>query len=260
MCSPFNTLVSLSLTFHSHLHFLTFKHLHTFSLSDNQSLSHVVTYQTLSLQHAFSPTLHSHFLTLSHCLNLSHSNTFLTLSDTHTNSPTLVHFLTLTHTSGVSSPYVDGHDRQVDVVEQLVVIFDGHAGREEDHQLLLAVLLQEGEEQQEALLGRTHHVALARRQTNTQRVMNLGSASQRRRNLGVPAPGRPPSRCLCCRPLPRTAAPSSARCGPGPPPCGSGWLRTAWSVSSLQGEQDNQAWNQRPTKTYCNHQTSSLCR
>lgn len=47
---------------------------------------------------------------------------------------------------------MNGHDGQVDVVEQLVVIFDGHAGREEDHQLLLAVLLQEGEEQQEALL------------------------------------------------------------------------------------------------------------
>lgn len=48
--------------------------------------------------------------------------------------------------------YMDGHDRQVDVVEQLVVELHGHAGGEEDHQLLLAVLLQEGEEQQEALL------------------------------------------------------------------------------------------------------------
>lgn len=47
---------------------------------------------------------------------------------------------------------MDGHDGQVDVVEQLVVVFHGHAGREEDHQLLLAVLLQEGEQQQEALL------------------------------------------------------------------------------------------------------------
>lgn len=47
---------------------------------------------------------------------------------------------------------MDGHDRQVDVVEQFIVEFHGHTGREEDHQLLLAVLLQEGEEQQEALL------------------------------------------------------------------------------------------------------------
>lgn len=48
--------------------------------------------------------------------------------------------------------YVDGHDGQVDVVEELVVEFDGHAGGEEDHQLLLPVLLEEGEEQQEPLL------------------------------------------------------------------------------------------------------------
>lgn len=48
--------------------------------------------------------------------------------------------------------YVDGHDRQVDIVEQLIVELHRHAGGEEDHQLLLAVLLQKGEEQQEALL------------------------------------------------------------------------------------------------------------
>lgn len=47
---------------------------------------------------------------------------------------------------------MDGHDLKINVVEQLIVIFYGHAGREEDHQLLLAVLLQEGEEQEEALL------------------------------------------------------------------------------------------------------------
>lgn len=47
---------------------------------------------------------------------------------------------------------MDGHDGQVDVVEELVVEFDRHAGGEEHHQLLLTVLLQEGEEQQEALL------------------------------------------------------------------------------------------------------------
>lgn len=47
---------------------------------------------------------------------------------------------------------MDGHDGQVDVVKQLIVEFHRHTRREEDHQLLLAVLLQEGEEQQEALL------------------------------------------------------------------------------------------------------------
>lgn len=56
---------------------------------------------------------------------------------------------------------MDGHDGQVDVVEQLVVELDRHAGGEEHHQLLLTVLLQEGEEQHEALLRRTHHIALA---------------------------------------------------------------------------------------------------
>lgn len=50
------------------------------------------------------------------------------------------------------SAHVDGHDGQVNVVQQLVVELDGHAGGEEDHQLLLAVLLQEGEEEQEAFL------------------------------------------------------------------------------------------------------------
>lgn len=47
---------------------------------------------------------------------------------------------------------MDGHDRKVNVVEQLIVEFHRHAGREEDHQLLLAVLLKKGEEQEEALL------------------------------------------------------------------------------------------------------------
>lgn len=47
---------------------------------------------------------------------------------------------------------MDCHDGQVDVVEQFIVEFHRHAGREEDHQLLLAVLLQKGEKQQEAFL------------------------------------------------------------------------------------------------------------
>ena len=56
--------------------------------------------------------------------------------------------------------YVDGHDRQVDVIEQLIVELDGHAGGEEHHHLLFAVLLEEGEQQQESLLRGAHHVAL----------------------------------------------------------------------------------------------------
>jgi hypothetical protein len=31
--------------------------------------------------------------------------------------------------------YVDGHDRQVDVIEQLIVELDGHAGGEEHHRV-----------------------------------------------------------------------------------------------------------------------------
>lgn len=59
---------------------------------------------------------------------------------------------------------MDGHYREVNVVEELVVEFHRHAGGEEDHELLLAVLLQEGEEQQEALFRRTHYVALRSRE------------------------------------------------------------------------------------------------
>lgn len=47
---------------------------------------------------------------------------------------------------------MDGHDGKVDVVQQLVVELHRHAGGEEHHQLLLTVLLQEGEEKQEAFL------------------------------------------------------------------------------------------------------------
>ena len=68
--------------------------------------------------------------------------------------------------------YVDGHDRQVDVVEQLVVELDRHAGGEEHHELLLPVLLQEGEEQQESLLRGTHHVALGN-DTHTNKGLDL---------------------------------------------------------------------------------------
>lgn len=56
--------------------------------------------------------------------------------------------------------HMDGHDWKVNVVEQLIVIFYRHAGREEDHQLLLAVLLEKGEEQEEPLLRWANHIPL----------------------------------------------------------------------------------------------------
>mmetsp|Transcript_130736 Transcript_130736/g.279617 ORF Transcript_130736/g.279617 Transcript_130736/m.279617 type:complete len:274 (-) Transcript_130736:589-1410(-) len=55
---------------------------------------------------------------------------------------------------------MDARDRQVDVIQQLVVEFHGIASRKEDHDLLVFVPLQEGEEQQETALRRTHHIAL----------------------------------------------------------------------------------------------------
>ena len=51
-------------------------------------------------------------------------------------------------------------NRQVDVIEELVVVLDRHAGREEHHHLLLAVLLQEGEQQQQPLFRRANDVTL----------------------------------------------------------------------------------------------------
>ena len=56
--------------------------------------------------------------------------------------------------------HVDALNGQVNVVEEFVVVLDGHAGGEEDHDLLLAILLQEGEEQQKSLLRRAHDVTL----------------------------------------------------------------------------------------------------
>jgi len=47
---------------------------------------------------------------------------------------------------------MNAHYRQVNVVEQLVVKFDAHARAEKDHDLFLAVLFEEGKEQQKALL------------------------------------------------------------------------------------------------------------
>ena len=58
--------------------------------------------------------------------------------------------------------YVNALDRQVDVVEEFVVVLDGHARRKEHHHLLLPILLQEGEQQQQPLLRRANDVALIR--------------------------------------------------------------------------------------------------
>ena len=55
---------------------------------------------------------------------------------------------------------MDAHDREVYVVEEFVVELDGETCVEEDHHLLLAVLLEECKQKQEATLGRTHHVPL----------------------------------------------------------------------------------------------------
>lgn len=73
---------------------------------------------------------------------------------------------------------MDGHNRQVNVIEELIVILHRHAGGEEDHQLLLAVLLQECKKQQEALLRWAYHIALGKKHTqftthlNTQTIQN----------------------------------------------------------------------------------------
>ena len=51
-------------------------------------------------------------------------------------------------------------NREINVVEQLIVILDGEAGAHEHHDLLLPILLQECEQQHESLLARADHVAL----------------------------------------------------------------------------------------------------
>ena len=55
---------------------------------------------------------------------------------------------------------MDGHASQVDVVQQLVVELHRHTGGEEHHHLLVPVLLQEGEEQEEPFVARTHDISL----------------------------------------------------------------------------------------------------
>ena len=55
---------------------------------------------------------------------------------------------------------MDGHARQVDVVQQHVVELHRHAGGEEHHHLLVPVLLQEGKEQEETFVAGTDDISL----------------------------------------------------------------------------------------------------
>lgn len=50
--------------------------------------------------------------------------------------------------------------RYVDIVEQLRVVFDRVAGRKEDNDLLLQILLEESKEEHETTVGFAHHVTL----------------------------------------------------------------------------------------------------
>ena len=52
------------------------------------------------------------------------------------------------------------HDWNVNIIQQLIEKLDSHATAEENHDLLLAVLLQECEQQQKPLLWWAHHKAL----------------------------------------------------------------------------------------------------
>lgn len=54
---------------------------------------------------------------------------------------------------------MNAHNREVDVVEELVVKLDSHAGVEEHHHLLLPVLLDECVQNEEPLVSRTHQVS-----------------------------------------------------------------------------------------------------
>ena len=55
---------------------------------------------------------------------------------------------------------MNGHDRQVDVVEKFVVELDGQTGAEEDHDFLVSILSQEREQKQKPFLRRTEHITL----------------------------------------------------------------------------------------------------
>ena len=52
------------------------------------------------------------------------------------------------------------HDWKVDVVEQFVMIFDGHARAEKDHDFFLLILFQEREQKKKTLLRRNNNITL----------------------------------------------------------------------------------------------------
>lgn len=70
--------------------------------------------------------------------------------------------------SPISVTHMNGHDGQIDVIEQLIVVLHRHARREEHHQFLLAVLLQKREEQQKTFFRRTYDISLKTTQGQTQ--------------------------------------------------------------------------------------------
>ena len=73
---------------------------------------------------------------------------------------------------------MNGQDRQIDVVQQLIVVFHGLTGRKEDHQFLLPVLLKECKEEEESLFGRTDNVSLGEVQVDRhRRIKRTFSAS-----------------------------------------------------------------------------------
>lgn len=71
-----------------------------------------------------------------------------------------MHRLTPALSRLTATTYMDGQDRQVNVVQQLIVVFHRHTGGKEDHHFLLPVLLKEREKQKEPLLRGTDNIPL----------------------------------------------------------------------------------------------------
>jgi hypothetical protein len=75
-------------------------------------------------------------------------------------------------------------DRDVDIVEQLAMIFYGVTTREEDDNLFLHVLFQKGEEEEEAAVGRANDVTLSKSRDSTCRLSLIDIDLQRARSQG----------------------------------------------------------------------------
>ncbi len=87
----------------------------------------------------------------------------------------------------------------VDIVQQLAVELDSIAGGEEHNDFLFAILLQEGEQEQEALVACAHHIALSVVQSYIKIVVVIACHSRR-----SPAPDP-----LQSRPAHRRSRPST---------------------------------------------------